>query len=137
MPHFLLLPLEVRTLIYEHCLSVGKVFPYSITEIFDKEYYGYNANETEEKRYGYEVPDLSILRVCKATQKEAEPILYRKNTIILPICGLSYLFFETFLKTPTRHSWVSLFRSSYFSLLGPSCSCSLYAYHSSQPSLKY
>ena len=65
---FLDLPPEIRNMIYEELLIVGKVF------------YGYYS----PNRSGYRSPQLTLLRVCKQIHAEAEPLFLSKNLFNLP-----------------------------------------------------
>lgn len=56
---------------------------------------------------GYDAPEVSILRACKSTYQEAEPILYQKNTFVLPIGRLTAQYFEVSLNTNARRAWVT------------------------------
>ncbi|KAF1955341.1 hypothetical protein CC80DRAFT_92288 [Byssothecium circinans] len=75
---FLDLPPDIRCLIYEELLSVGKVF------FLDTDSEQCNSVRYKDKRY-YGKPYLSILRVCKQTHQEAEPIYLSKNLFVLPL----------------------------------------------------
>ena len=107
MPQFLTVPLEIRNAVYELCLVRGKVFPYTVTEENEERQFVKGEKDPMMKFHGYTAPDVNILSVCKATYHEAAPILYGKNTFVLPTCGLTTRFFETALKTPIQQSWIS------------------------------
>lgn len=74
---FLDLPIELRIMVYEHLLVVGKVF-YSPT--------GYEVRNGQRFRghHRYRIPELQLLRTCKQVHAEAEPIYLSKNLFVLP-----------------------------------------------------
>ena len=100
------LPSEVRQMVYAECLVVGKVFPYTVSE----RYHEYDNDEDDKhtglELSGCEVPSVALLQVCKRIHEEAEPMLYQRNTFILPACDLTILFFKRSLHDDTRKSWV-------------------------------
>ena len=104
MPQFLTVPLEIRNAVYELCLVRGKVFPYTVTEEFEERQFGRGEKDTMMECSGYTKPDVDVLLVCKATYNEATPILYGKNTFVLPTCGLTTRFFENALSTNVQRS---------------------------------
>jgi hypothetical protein len=74
---FMDLPAELRMMVYEHLVVVGKVFysrmPYE--------------TDTGCRFVGwaeYPVPALSILRVCKRIHKEAEDVYLTENMFVMP-----------------------------------------------------
>ncbi|KAJ4292514.1 hypothetical protein N0V90_009176 [Kalmusia sp. IMI 367209] len=75
---FLKLPAELRCLVYEELLVVGKVF------YKDTAWERLNSIRYRDKAY-YRTPSLEILRVCKAIHTEAEPIYLSKNLFVLPL----------------------------------------------------
>ena len=91
-------------MIYKYCLVVGKVFPYTFSERYAD--LDYTFKDTRRVSLGYEVPEVQILRVCKAVYREAEEMLYQKNTFVLPTRNLTARFFETSLNTEVRRAWV-------------------------------
>ncbi|KAF2114708.1 hypothetical protein BDV96DRAFT_83619 [Lophiotrema nucula] len=76
--HFLELPTELRIMIYEELLVVGKVF-YEVEE----------DNVKNGKRYrGWKLfrkPEVQLLRVCKQIHEEAEPVYLSWNLFVLPV----------------------------------------------------
>lgn len=74
------LPVELRCLIYEHVLVVGKVFfrnsvkPQCIRD-----------DPARNDQQYYEKPTLALLRVCKTIHEEAEPIYLSYNLFVLPL----------------------------------------------------
>lgn len=100
------LPPEVRQLVYAECLVVGKAFPYTVSE----RYHEYDNDDDDEdtslELSGCEVPSVALLRVCKTIHAEAEPMLYQRNTFVLPACDLTRLFFTRSLHNDVRKSWV-------------------------------
>ena len=105
------LPLELRIMIYEYNVLDDKIRPY--------EY----ANKRMQVP-GYKTPKepprsadmVSWSRVCRRTRMESEPILYGKNTILVPGGYLALEFFDKCLHNEVRRSWVKsieLFWSGY------------------------
>jgi hypothetical protein len=75
---FLDLPTELRCLVYEELLVVGKVF-------FRYEWPSrINSRRYKHEAY-YRAPSLAVLRVCKLVHQEAEPIYLSKNLFVLPL----------------------------------------------------
>ncbi|KAF2107632.1 hypothetical protein BDV96DRAFT_298624 [Lophiotrema nucula] len=75
---FLDLPLELRYMVYEELLVVGKVF----YKCDSKESHSTAGNEGMEF---YARPFLSMLCVCKSMHAEAEPIYLARNLFVLPL----------------------------------------------------
>ena len=100
------LPLEVRQMIYARCLVVGKVFPYTYAERYDEYEYDYDDEETGLELSGCEEPWVPLLRVSRAVHEEAEPMLYQRNTFVLPACDLTIRFFKRSLHNDLRKAWV-------------------------------
>lgn len=94
------LPPEIRNIVYGYCLQVGEVYPYleSQRAIDVGSVYG-QANS-------FEVPCTALLAVCKLLHDEAEPLLYKKNTIVLPAAALSAKFFSNSMHSDTRRAWI-------------------------------
>lgn len=72
---FLDLPAELRVVIYEHLVVVGKVYHVPLWMTHVKEYSGWAT---------FPGPALSILRVCKQIYDEAREVYIAKNTFVLP-----------------------------------------------------
>lgn len=79
-PHFRFmdLPVELRVMIYEEVLVVGKVF--FTPDKHDLE----NGKRCSDYKL-FRKPELQLLRVCKQIQSEAEPIYASKNLFVLPL----------------------------------------------------
>ncbi|KAF2273417.1 uncharacterized protein EI97DRAFT_503494 [Westerdykella ornata] len=75
---FLDLPLEIRFMIYEEVLVVGKVF-YTPTD------YDLSNGERCDNYQSFKKPELQLLKVCKRIHAEAEPIYLAKNLFVLPV----------------------------------------------------
>lgn len=73
---FLDSPHELRIQIYEYLVVVGKIF-YSPGDIEIREGRHFHAWKQ------YRIPELSLLRVCKQLQKEAEYVYHTQNMFIL------------------------------------------------------
>ena len=89
MPSLLDLPRELRDIIYTECLIVGVVFPYY-----------WSSYE------GYEAPGVALLQVCWRIHEEAEPMLYKRNTFVLPTADLTARFFQLGLHNDSRRAWL-------------------------------
>lgn len=75
---FLDLPIDLRVMIYDECLIVGKVF-YTP---------GRHDIRNGKRCDNYELfrkPELQLLRVCKQIHAEAEPVYLSKNLFVLPV----------------------------------------------------
>lgn len=105
MSRFLALPLEIRITIYKYCLVVGKVFPYLASDVRSSDVYGHP--DWEQEALEYELPEISLLAVCKSIYQEAEPILYQKNIFALPVGPYNARFFYISLNTDERQAWVT------------------------------
>ena len=103
MFNFYALPIENRLMIYEECLVVGKIYPYSLSD----------ADETAQEAIGCDLPAVALLQVSKTIRMEAEPILYQRNDVQLGSAEFSRKFFERCLNTPERKLWLK----SVFTLL--------------------
>lgn len=82
---FMDLPPEIRNMIYEELVVVGKVFytPYNEdgTGYEDKDRLGQRCRD-----WGYfKKPELQLLRVCKRIHTEAESLYLAKNLFVLPV----------------------------------------------------
>lgn len=76
---FLDIPVELRLMVYEYLVLVGKVF-YVFTPGKIKTEKGDNfANWMD-----HAVPDLTIFRICKQVHAEAEALYLQKNLFVLP-----------------------------------------------------
>jgi hypothetical protein len=75
---FLDLSTELRCIVYEYLVVVGKVY-FKGTEKEHRNSVRYN-----DKAY-FQKPHLKLLLVCKLIHKEAEPIYLSKNLFILPL----------------------------------------------------
>ncbi|KAF2273416.1 uncharacterized protein EI97DRAFT_353901, partial [Westerdykella ornata] len=75
---FLDLPTEIRVMIYEEVVVVGKVFysPDRHDILNGKRCRGFKM---------FRKPELHLFRVCKQVHREAEPIYLSKNLFVLPI----------------------------------------------------
>ncbi|THV97061.1 hypothetical protein D6D25_09099, partial [Aureobasidium pullulans] len=69
---FLDLPTEIRNMIYENLLVVGKVFPYPKMD-----------DQRCEDMDKYDHPELQLLRVNKQIFEESAPIFFSKNKFVL------------------------------------------------------
>lgn len=88
-------------MIYSYALSVKDVYPYRKTQ--QKKY-------NTSGLYWYQVqfthPAVCLLSTCRIIRQEAEPVLYSRNVIHLPVSILTQRFFDTALHNPERRSWV-------------------------------
>lgn len=100
------LPPEIRRMIYVECLVVGKVFPYTLSESYDEYECDYDDDLTAREHAGYEAPIVALLRVCKDIYQEAEPLLYRRNTFVLPAADLTTRFFKRCLHSAARKAMI-------------------------------
>lgn len=106
MPAFFDLPLEIRRMVYGYCLVVGKVFPYTISETYNEYDHDFDDDPTNQELSDCEPPCVDLLSVCRRVRLEAEPILYQRNTIVLPASDLTARFFKRCLHNDTRRAWV-------------------------------
>lgn len=106
MSKFLDLPLEIRRMIYGYCLVVGKVFPYTVSETYDEHDDDFDDDPTSQEFSGCDEPCVALLSVCRRVRLEADPILYQRNTIVLPASDLTARFFKRCLHNDTRRAWV-------------------------------
>lgn len=116
MPNFLSLPFEVRTIIYNHYLIVGKISPY-LEKQLEEEKAQVNAAllKTEASlpslpmiREEREYPPLylDLLRVNKLIHEEATIIVYQKITVVLHHAPLAVKFFQNCLNTLDNRLWL-------------------------------
>ena len=73
MFNFHALPIEIRLMIYEECLVVGTIYPYSLSD----------TDETAQESIGCDLPAVALLQVLKTIRSEAEPVLYHRNDVQL------------------------------------------------------
>lgn len=106
MSIFFTLPPEIRHKIYEECLIVGKVFPYKFRDYYRDYDYDRNDDSTVHMVACFRVPEVALLLVCKDIQAEAEPLVYQRNTVVLPASDLTARFFKRSLYNDTRKAWV-------------------------------
>ena len=105
-------PLEVRQMIYAECLTAGKIYPYTISETIPEHDFDTSDDEDAETKKilqvkpDRELPCFELLIVCKAIRQEAEPLLYQRNTVVLPAIDLTARFFKHCLHNDTRRSWI-------------------------------
>ncbi|MCJ1471806.1 hypothetical protein MMC13_000447 [Lambiella insularis] len=94
MTDFFCFPLEIRQIIYTYALVVGHAWPYLALE--------------RRHRYPpglYEPPNVNLLGTCRSINIEASPILYSRNTFVLPNAADTLQFFAKSLHTPLRRTW--------------------------------
>lgn len=91
------LPAELRILIYEHLVVVGRVF-------FMPDAFSRTQNASCEVYSQYSKPDLSILRVSRQIHGEAEPVYLTVNLFVLPS---SFVFYSPF-RNPLTHDFIFL-----------------------------
>ena len=113
MAHFFALPPEVREMIYKYCLLVEEIRPYQDAEhrylkgTGRTEYLELNGMEgMNEVIPSSDRPSTALIMVCKLIREEAEPMLYSRNTFVLPIFRFSARFFSHSLNTKERKSWL-------------------------------
>ncbi|KAL9134843.1 MAG: hypothetical protein Q9175_003963 [Cornicularia normoerica] len=106
MPTFFDLPPEIRQMIYNCCLVVGEVFPYTVSETYDEYDDDFDDDPTNQELSGCEHPCVALFSVCRKVRLEAEPILYQRNTIVLPASDLTARFFKRCLHNDSRRAWV-------------------------------
>ncbi|KAF2638345.1 hypothetical protein P280DRAFT_82284 [Massarina eburnea CBS 473.64] len=94
---FLDLPTEIRCMVYEKLLVVGKVY-YGGTD-FGKSY----SIRYLDKAY-YRKPSLKVLQVCKRVHQEAEPLYLSKNLFVLPLHWHLHKPFAKFNRPELRNS---------------------------------
>ncbi|KAI4610425.1 hypothetical protein J4E80_008189 [Alternaria sp. BMP 0032] len=74
---FLDLPVELRIMVYEELVVVGKVF-------YTPDDYAIENEKRFEDWKSYRTPEMAILRTCKQVHDEAEEIYLGKNLFVLP-----------------------------------------------------
>jgi len=74
---FLDLAVELRVMVYEELVIVGKVF-------YSPDAYAVENEERFEDWESYRVPSLAILRTCKQVHGEAEEVYLANNLFVLP-----------------------------------------------------
>ena len=95
------LPPEVRIMIYEYCVLDDKIRPYEYANKRMK------VNHYRTPKIPPRSADLVTLsKVCRRTRMECEPMIYGKNTILLPGGYLALEFFDKCLHNEVRRSWV-------------------------------
>ncbi|KAH7394472.1 hypothetical protein BKA66DRAFT_438817 [Pyrenochaeta sp. MPI-SDFR-AT-0127] len=75
---FLHLPLEVRNMVYERLVVVGKVF-------YSPDHYDITNGQRCHDYKRFRKPELQLLRVCSQFHVEAESLYHAKNLFVLPI----------------------------------------------------
>lgn len=98
-------------MIYAELLIVGKVFPYTFSETISEYDLGVESDDDETIETmmdcsGCAAPFVDLLTVCKAIHKDAEPILYQRNILVLPASDLTPRFFKCSLHNDIRRSWI-------------------------------
>lgn len=88
--------IRVRDMIFEECLVVGDIYPYSISD----------RDDTAQELTGCDLPTVALCQVSKSIRDQAEPILYQRNNVIVGYAESSQKFFERCLHTPERKSWL-------------------------------
>jgi hypothetical protein len=99
---FLDLPPELRCMVYEELLFVGKVY----FKGTDKEHA--NSARYKDKAY-YQKPSLKLLRVCKQIHQEAEPVYLMKNLFVLPLGWQAMEPFRSLVKPESPPTAIHLF----------------------------
>ena len=79
-PSFLSLPVEVRIMIYRLLLVADKPLACAYGTAIDLE-------ELDWANSGEYHLQPAILRACSQLHREASPILYRENTVVIQVCG--------------------------------------------------
>ncbi|KAF1851467.1 uncharacterized protein K460DRAFT_362209 [Cucurbitaria berberidis CBS 394.84] len=75
---FLDLPPEIRNMIYEELVVVGKIF-------YAPDSYDISNNQRFHEYKLFRKPELQLFRVCKQVHEEAENLYLSKNLFVLPI----------------------------------------------------
>ncbi|MCJ1245135.1 hypothetical protein MMC30_002336 [Trapelia coarctata] len=96
---FLSLPAEIRYMIYEYALIVGRIWPYRPSRKGANKS-GHIADLTVQR------PNTNLLKTCPQINAEASPILYLKNPFILPTTALTVRFFDNTLHSDISRAWV-------------------------------
>ena len=111
-------------MIYIECPLIGKISPYNGLAKAQEKRDSCHANMDEQLRsYGlkeandYGVPSVALLRLNHAIHDEAKPIIYSKNTVILPVASLAAKSFENAPNTPEEGSSFIPWTQSLISLM--------------------
>ncbi|KAI4610636.1 hypothetical protein J4E83_008250 [Alternaria metachromatica] len=109
---FLDLPVELRIMVYEELVVVGKVF-------YTPDDYAVKTEKRFKDWKSYRAPQLAILRTCKQVHKEAEEVYLGKNLFVLPdestrrqpligsgLCPNSISDYRTFTHIPFPDRWL-------------------------------
>lgn len=116
MSHFLRLSTEVRVMIYNYCLIVGKISPYLDKQLEEEKnqanatYLNSSTIDTSLHTNGKRrrpLPCLGLIQANRIIHTEAEPILFQRNKVILPNGPLAVEFFTKCLNTPARRLWLT------------------------------
>ncbi|CAD6582203.1 MAG: hypothetical protein ASARMPRED_000896 [Alectoria sarmentosa] len=114
MSHFMRIPPEVRAFIYEHCLAIGKIYPYREKQSEEVQEYAGHLNTsatplscaiTKGKKSNAALC-LGIRQVNKTTYEEVTPIMYKRNTVVLPRAPLAAKFFHNCLDSVEKRLWL-------------------------------
>ena len=84
---------------YSLALVVGTLWPYRQTEHRDYEKF-------LDQYMDDDVPTIRLLFTCRLIHDEAEPLLYAKNRVRLPVSALTERFFTRSLHNAQRCLWV-------------------------------
>ncbi len=95
------LPAEIRTMIYEYCLEVENVYPYLESHRWELQ-----TDIAHHDAYYFDAPNVSLLKTCKQINWEAESILYKRNTFVMPTSSLTAKFFANAMATDVHRSWM-------------------------------
>lgn len=87
-------------MVYGYCLEVGQIYPYLESQR------AIDVRSVSEEANNFEVPSTALLAVCKLVHDESEPLLYKKNTFVLPAAALSAKFFINTMHSDIRRAWI-------------------------------